>query len=141
MPTTTQLVITEQSKPGVLARVASVLGAAGVNIKAFSAAEGLGTAKIRRGTIRFVVADLERARAALKSEKIKFKEEPALILSLDNRPGALSEVARHLKEARINITSGYYTPSREGGKAIVILTVSNPKKAVEILREESLDQF
>jgi hypothetical protein len=47
MPTTTQLVITEQSKPGVLARVATVLGAAGVNIKAFSAAEGMSTAKIR----------------------------------------------------------------------------------------------
>ncbi|WP_447980452.1 ACT domain-containing protein [Candidatus Nitrospira bockiana] len=141
MPTTTQLVITEQSKPGVLARVASVLGAAGVNIKAFSASEGLGTAKIRRGTLRFVVADLERARIALKAQKIKFKEEPALVLSLENKPGALSEVAKHLKDARINITSGYYTPSREGGKAIVVLTVSNTKKAMEILREESLDRF
>jgi len=66
MPTTTQLVITEQSKPGVLARVASVLGEAGVNIKTFSAAEGIGTAKIRKGTLRFVVADLDRARVALK---------------------------------------------------------------------------
>lgn len=141
MPTTTQLVITEQSKPGVLARVATVLGAAGVNIKAFSAAEGMSTAKIRKGTLRFVVADLERARVALKAAKIPFREEPALVLSLENKPGALSEVAQHLKQAKINITSGYYTPSRQGGKAVVILTVSNTKKAMDILQEESLDVF
>jgi hypothetical protein len=127
MPTTTQLVITEQSKPGVLARVATVLGTAGVNIKAFSAAEGMGTAKIRKGT--------------LKAERIPFREEPALVLSLDNKPGALSEVAQHLKDAKINITSGYYTPSRQGGKAVVILTVSDTKKAMDILQEESLDVF
>ena len=39
MPTTTQFVVSGQSKPGVLAEVAAVLGAAGVNIKAFSAPE------------------------------------------------------------------------------------------------------
>ncbi|MER3424467.1 MAG: hypothetical protein C4293_15860 [Nitrospiraceae bacterium] len=141
MPTTTQLVISEQSKPGVLARVSSVLAAAGVNIKAFMASEVPGTSKPKKGTMRFVVADLDRARMALKAEKIRFREETALVLGLENKPGALSEVAKHLKEARINITCGYYTPSREGGKAIVILTVSNPKKATEILREESLDAF
>jgi hypothetical protein len=141
MPTTTQLVISEQSRPGVLARVASVFAHAGVNIKAFSAAETGGTSKARKGTLRFVVADIERARLALKAGKIRFKEEPALVLTLENKPGALSEVARHLKQARINITSGYYTPSREGGKAVVILTVSNTKKAVEILQGESLDVF
>jgi len=45
MPTTTQLVISGQSKPGVIAQVASVLGEAGVNIKAFSAPEVTGTGK------------------------------------------------------------------------------------------------
>jgi glycine cleavage system regulatory protein len=42
MPTTTQFVVSGQSKPGVLAEVAAVLGAAGVNIKAFSAPEVTG---------------------------------------------------------------------------------------------------
>jgi len=136
MPTTTQLVISEQSKPGVLARVASVLGAAGVNIKAFLAPEVTG-----RGTLRLIVADLERARTALKAQKIRFREETALVLSLENKPGALGEVAKHLKEARINIKCGYCTPSREGRRAIVVLTVSNTQKALEVLRGESLDEF
>jgi hypothetical protein len=136
MPTTTQLLISGQSKPGVIAQVASVLGEAGVNIKAFSAPEVTGT-----GKLRLLVADLDGARAALKASKIRFSEETALLLSLENKPGALKEVADLLTKARINIKCGYCTPSREGKRAIVVLTVSNTQKALTILRDKSLDEF
>ena len=136
MPTTTQLVISGQSKPGVLAEVASVLGAAGVNIKAFSAPEVTGT-----GKLRLLVADLEAARLALREAKIKFTEETALVLSLENKPGALKDVADLLTKSRINVRCGYCTPSREGKRAIVVLTVSNTDKALTILRNQSLDEF
>ena len=129
MPTTTQLVISGLSKPGVLAQVAQVLGEAKVNIKAFSAPEVTGT-----GKLRLLVADLDGARAALKAAKVKFVEETALLLSLENKPGALKEVADLLTKARINIKCGYCTPSREGKRAIVVLTVSNTAKALTILR-------
>lgn len=136
MPTTTQLLISEKSKPGVLARVTSVLASAGVNIKAFSAPEVTG-----KGNLRLVVADIDRARSALKAAKIRFREETALVLSLENTPGALSRVAEHLKEARVNIKCAYCTPSREGKRAIIVLTVSNTSKALDTLRGESLDEF
>jgi hypothetical protein len=136
MPTTTQLVISGQSKPGVMAQVAAVLGEAGVNIKAFSAPEVTGT-----GKLRLLVADLDGARAALKTAKIKFKEETALLLSLKNQPGALMDVADLLTQNRINIKCGYCTPSREGKRAIVVLTVSNTNKALALLQDQSLDEF
>jgi hypothetical protein len=136
MPTTTQLVISGQSKPGVMAQVAAVLGEAGVNIKAFSAPEVTGT-----GKLRLLVADLDGARAALKAAKIKFKEETALLLSLKNQPGALMDVADLLTQNRINIKCGYCTPSREGKRAIVVLTVSNTNKALALLQDQSLDEF
>ena len=136
MPTTTQLVISGKSRPGVLAQVAQVLGEAKVNIKAFSAPEVAGA-----GKLRLLVADLEEARAALKAAKIKFVEEIALILSLKNKPGALREVADLLTKARINIKCGYCTPSREGKRAIVVLAVSNTAKALTVLRDQSLDEF
>lgn len=136
MPTTTQLVISEQSKPGVLAQVAAVLGSAGVNIKAFSAPEVTG-----KGKLRIIVADVDNARTALRRAKIKFREETALILSLENKPGALKQVADSLTKARINVKCGYCTPSREGKRAIVVLTVSNTSKALLILRNQSLDEF
>lgn len=136
MPTTTQLVISGQSKPGVMAQVAAVLGEAGVNIKAFLAPEVTGT-----GKLRLLVADLGGARAALKAAKIKFKEETALLLSLKNKPGALMDVADLLTHNRINIKCGYCTPSREGKRAIVVLTVSNTNKALALLQDQSLDEF
>jgi len=136
MPTTTQLVISGKSKPGVIAQVTQVLGEAKVNIKAFSAPEVTGA-----GKLRLLVADLEGARAALKAAKIKFSEEVALLLSLENKPGALKEVADLLTKSRINIKCGYCTPSREGKRAIVVLTVSNTVKALTILRDQSLDEF
>ena len=136
MPTTTQFVISSQSKPGVLAKVASVLGEAGVNIKSFSAPEVTGT-----GKLRLLVADVESTRSALKAAKIKFSEETALLLSLENMPGALKKVADLLTKSRINIKCGYCTPSREGKRAIVVLTVSNTDKALTILRNQSLDEF
>jgi len=61
MPTTTQLVISGLSRPGVLAQVTQVLGEANVNIKAFSAPEVAGT-----GKLRLLVAELEEARVALR---------------------------------------------------------------------------
>lgn len=136
MPTTTQLVISGQSKPGVMAQVAAVLGEAEVNIKAFSAPEVTGT-----GKLRLLVADLDGARVALKTAKIKFKEETALLLSLKNQPGALMDVAELLTQNRINIKCGYCTPSREGKRAIVVLTVSNTNKALALLQDQSLDEF
>src|SRR5262249_53236312 len=107
MPTTTQLVIRELSRPGVIAQVTVVLVEAQVNIKAFSAPEVTGA-----GKLRLLVADLEGARAAPKAAKISFVEETALLLSLENKPGALKEVADLLTKARINIKCGYCTPSR-----------------------------
>ena len=136
MPTTTQLVISEESKPGTLARVASVLGSAGVNIKAFCAPEVAG-----HGSLRLLVNDLDGARSALKAGKIKFKEEAVLVLSLHNEPGALSAVAALLRQAKINIKCAYLTPSREGKRAIVVMTLSNIQKALDVLRGESLDNL
>lgn len=136
MPTTIQVVISGQSKPGVLADVASALAKRGVNIKAFSAPEVAG-----KGKLRLLVADLESARRALKEAKIKFAEERALLLSLENKPGAFKQVAELLTKSRINIKCGYCTPSREGKRAIVVLTVSNTDKALQVLRDQSLDSF
>ncbi len=137
MPKTTQLVITEKSKPGILAHVASALGVEGVNIKAFCAPDVSGG----EGELRLLVNDLEKARDVLKSQKIKFREEPALVLSLENRPGALSAVAGLLKRDHININCAYLTPSREGKRAIVVLTVSDTDKALATLQDESLDEI
>lgn len=125
----TQLIVTAQSKPGVLAKVARTLADAGVNITAICAGESAG-----RGKIRMVVSDPGRAKQALAGAKIRCGEEPALLLSLDDRPGALAAVASRLSAAKINIKCAYAsTPVPGGGACQVVLAVANADKAEKAL--------
>ena len=140
MPITTQFVFSLESKPGVLARIAKTFGAKGVNIEAFCAWEQPGQST-GKDNMRVVVSDVEKGRDALKAEKIDYYEEQALVLSLENTPGALGTVAQHLKDAHVNVTCGYCTPSREGKRAIVVLSVSDVRKAQDVLKGESLDEI
>ena len=128
MPKTTQLTLTLESKPGVLAKISQALAGAGVNITAICAAETAG-----RGKIRMVVSDPARAKEALAAAKLRCGEEQALMLTLEDRPGSLARVAQKLAAAKINIKCAYATTGGMGGSATVVLSVSNVDKAAAVL--------
>ncbi|KRT65266.1 MAG: hypothetical protein XU13_C0138G0003 [Candidatus Rokubacteria bacterium CSP1-6] len=128
MPKTTQLTLTLESKPGVLAKISQALAGAGVNITAICAAETAG-----RGKIRMVVSDPARAKEALTAAKLRCGEEPALMVTLEDRPGALARVAEKLAAAKINIKCAYATTGGMGGSTTVVLSVSNVDKAASVL--------
>ncbi len=128
MAKVTQLTLSLQSKAGVLAQVCSTLAKAGVNITALCAPEVPG-----RGKVRVMVGDLPRARQALKAAKIRFGEEEAVAVTLEDRPGALADAAERLARAKVNIKCAYATTAGTGGPATVVLTVSNVAKAAAIL--------
>lgn len=122
-----QLTLTALSKPGVLARICGVLSDAGVNLVAICAADGDGRSKLR-----MLVSDPARAKQALAAAKIRCGEEPALLLTLDDKPGSLGRVAERLAAAKINIRCTYATTGG-GGTAQVVLVVPNPDKAERAL--------
>ena len=123
-----QITVTAESKPGVLAKVCAALAGANVNILAVCAADAGG-----RGKLRLVVSDPARAKQALTDAKIRCGEEPALALTLDDRPGSLARVAEKLAAAKINIKCTYASTGGAGGGAQVILVVPNPDKAERAL--------
>jgi hypothetical protein len=127
MPKVTQLVLTLQSKPGVLATVCKALADAGVNIEALCAPEAPG-----KGRMRLVVSDAAKAEAALKAAKVRAGKEEAITLALENRSGAMAEAARKLAAAKVNIKCAYATTTGPG-QATVVLTVSNATKALAAL--------
>jgi len=127
MPKTTQLTLTLQSKPGVLARVTRALADAGVNITALSAGD-----RSSSGKLRIVVNNPGRAKRALRAAKLRANEEPAFVVRLRNKPGTVARVAEKLARARINIKSAYATTAGRSGA--VVLTVSSPAKARRLLR-------
>jgi hypothetical protein len=125
----TQLTVTAQSRPGVLAKVARILADAGVNITAMCASESAG-----RGKLRLVVSDPGRAKQALAAAKIRCGEEPALLLSVEDRPGTLATLASRLAAARINIKCAYATTVIPGGGPChVVVAVANADKAEKAL--------
>lgn len=126
MAKTTQLTVSAESKPGVLAKVSDALAKAGVNILGVCAGEASG-----RGKIRLLVSDLAHAQAALAAAKIRCGEEPALLLSMEDRPGALAAATAKLAAARINVKCAYATAS--GGRAQVVLVVADPDRAARAL--------
>ncbi len=127
MAKTTQLTLTLESKPGVLAKVCRTLADAGVNISSICAAETPG-----RGKIRMIVSDPAKAKEALKAAKYRPGEETALTLTLEDRPGALAQVAEKLAQGKVNIKCAYGTTAG-GGRETVVLTVSNADRAQALL--------
>jgi hypothetical protein len=128
MPKATQLVVSLPNKPGTLAQLCSALGKAGINITALLAPEVSG-----RGKIRVLVDSAERAKDALKEAKLRFSEEEVITMELDNRPGAISEVAEKFAQSKVNIKYAYATASQASAKATVVIAVSNIEKALGIL--------
>ena len=79
------------------------------------------------------VSDPARAKEALTAAKLRCGEEPALMVTLEDRPGALARVAEKLAAAKINIKCAYATTGGMGGSTTVVLSVSNVDKAASVL--------
>jgi len=128
----TQFVVPIANKPGTLARLCSVLGDAQVNIVGVFAPETRGTAQAR-----VMVVNVAGARAALKKAKIRFSEEEALKIELDNRPGAFGELAGKLAQKKLNIRYAYATTA-PFARANVVVAVSDINKALAALKQKKV---
>ena len=60
--------------------------------------------------------------------------EDALVLKLQNQPGALAQIAQRLKEAGVNIRS-LQIVQRADKESLVTLVAHDPKKAREALKD------
>jgi len=124
----TDLTVILDDRPGELARLGEVTGAAGVNIRGLAAFTGEG-----RGFIHLLVDDdvAARARDELRRAGMGVADErEVLVVDINDRPGSLGELARELAEANVNVDLAYTT---FGGVRIVIATddLDNARAALE----------
>ena len=92
-----------QDRPGTLADLGEALGKAGVNIDGIAGfaigGEGLG---------HLLVEDASAAKQALEGTGVEVRgESEVLVLDVQDKPGALGELARKIADAGVNITFGY----------------------------------
>src|SRR5688572_21854648 len=124
----TDLTVILDDRPGELARLGEVTGAAGANIRGMAAFTGEG-----RGVIHVLVDDDKAARAIEELQRAGMgvaDEREVLVVDVLDRPGSLGELARELAEVNVNIDLAYTT---FGGVKIVIATddLENARAALE----------
>ena len=111
----TDLTVILEHRPGELARLGEITGEAGVSIRGLAAFTGEG-----RGVVHLLFDDdtVARAREALERAGMGVADQrEVLVADIEDRPGALGELARQLAEANINVELAYTT---FGGVKVVI---------------------
>lgn len=116
----TQLMITVNNKVGTLAEISSMISSSKINLIAICA-----YAVENNGFIMFVSEDNNKAKKLLEAKKYDVREEEAVLLTLDNKPGALHSVAQRIADCGIDLTLAYGSVERKGKKSVVVLVSEN----------------
>ena len=97
------LVIEVDNEPGALARVATAISDAGVNIAAATCMAGATKAELH-----ILVPHAEAARHALAiSNQAITSEREVVVVDAEDRPGALADLARKVAQAGVNLDLVY----------------------------------
>lgn len=124
-----QISVFLENKPGRLSEAAEVLAKNGIDISALSLAD-----TDEYGVLRMIVSDPDKAKKALGESGVICKVTDALVVAIDDRPGGFSESLRILTDNGIEVKYMYACVSREQGKAIMVLSVADPARADELIR-------
>ena len=124
-----QLALFLHNQPGTLAAVCDALAEARINIYGLSIADTTDHA-----VVRLVVSDTRRALLIFESHGALAIESEVLMIENENKPGMLSRIARILGEQKINIEYAYLASLPSAKKGLLIMRVSDPKKALRVLQ-------
>jgi len=125
-----QLAVFLENKPGALAAVCDALAIAKINIFGLTVSDTTDHA-----VVRMVVSNTERAMIVFESYGTLVVESDVLMIQNDNKPGSLSKVAHALSAKKINIDYGYLASMPSAKQGLLILRVTDPKRALSILKK------
>jgi hypothetical protein len=117
-----ELTVILRDEPGTLARLATALGDARVNIEAI-----LGSSREGHGVVQFVPSEPDRAARALDAAGIVYTRREVLIVRVLDEPGTLGEVALVMSTAGLNIDSVYATT-----RGHIVLGVDDLDGAIQV---------
>ena len=117
------------NQPGVLARIAEALAAAGVNIENFDV-----ESHDAEGIISLSVDKYDEALHVLRDLGYRAITQDTLLIRLEDKPGALAKIAVRLKDAGLDLRSMHIV-RRAGEFSIVSLVASDNAAAAGILRD------
>jgi hypothetical protein len=128
MQITKQLALFLENRPGTLARVCDALATEKINIYAVSTSD-----TVDHIVVRMVVSDPARALFVFEAHGTLVVEDEVLMIEGDNKPGTLSKIAHKLADAKVNIEYAYCATPPDAKRGLMIVRVSNAKKAMQVL--------
>jgi predicted amino acid-binding ACT domain protein len=124
-----ELTIVAKDKLGLLADISYVLAKEKVNIEQIDANMIGGRAVINVGVLG---AAYTKAKAAVEKNGYEVLPAESLIVKLEDKPGALAELARRLADGKVNVMN-VHVVGKEGTAVYDSITVDRPKEARAIL--------
>jgi hypothetical protein len=129
-----QISIFIENKSGRLAEVSSILGDAGVNIRALSLAD---TSDF--GILRLIVNDREKAIDVLKGRGFTVSKTEVVAVEVPDQPGGLASILLVLDAAGTNVEYMYAFVERCGANAVIIFRFDETEKAITTLKEKGFN--
>ena len=129
-----QISVFIENKEGRLSAIAKVLAENEIDVSALSLAD---TEDF--GVLRMILCNPRKAKEALAKSGVICKITDVLAVALEDRPGGFSKALGVLANNGISVNYMYASTSHEKGKAIMILSVDEVKKAEEILSVNELN--
>ena len=123
-----QLTIFLENRTGRINEVAKILGAHGINMKAFSMAE---TADF--GLLRLIVSDVDKAVQVLRDASFAVMLTDVVCINASNVPGSLSAILDKL--ASYDIFIEYMYAFSECDTANIVIRTNDLEKCISILKE------
>lgn len=121
----TEIFVVLENSPSTLGELCSHLAENGINIEAIG---------VFQDTAKLYVKNVNKAMKLLAKLNYVTELRDVLKIDLENRPGALAEIASKLGNKAVNIEYCYGTLSKKGDMASVILDVSDIDKAMKVFK-------
>jgi len=125
-----QMAVFLENKPGSLAAVCDALAAAKINIFGLTVSD-----TTDHSVVRMVLSNTERALGIFEEHGTLVVESDVLMIQNDNKPGSLSRIVHALSARKINIDYCYLASMPSAKKGLLILRVTDAKKALSILKK------
>ncbi len=121
-----QITIVGEDDPGLLARVSEILAERDINIETLSAET------VRdHGIVILTVDRYDEALAALRDAGVAAVSEDAIIIQIEDEPGALARISMRFHEAEIRVRS-----VRIIRRGVVALSTERTERALDLVKDE-----
>ena len=128
-----QVSVFVENTVGRLAELTKILKKNNIDLKAATIAE-----TIDFGILRCIVANPEKTAEILIKNGFTASTTEVIGVSINNVLGGLNEVLEILAKEGIAVNYIYSTVEAINGSALIIMKISDPKKAVEILTKNEI---